>query len=496
MKKNCTILFFIFFITTEIFTITFKWKSAPSFHFQINLDTGVGFEGTASTHSGIKDFNSVFIRPSFFFRNFGIGFDLKFRFRNYPEMFQFHKSDFSFTDDVYKTICRITDMIDFIRYGTFNSPIYFTTGKLPYLTVGNGLLISQFHNNFFAPSDKQNGLYFHLHLSDLSFTETTGFSLPLSVLFFMSDLLDPDIFLFGISADFAPYLPLESLSLDAGLYFGFDFDAAECNILSTDKLEDAKNYRNLKWDKTVKTISIPSSVSYTFDRYAALHFSQEIGFIIKDNGDFDAAASFQLKGSFLYLENSGFLITLPFGIICQTDCFHPGYFAFNYENVRRTQYFDSSSTKNYLFQYGLNLTGFKGGLLFSLLLTSPFQMEYFTAIYEGYFLFNGEKNNLFPELDIGIRYRTTMSQLDINGNGGNFIESLTKKFRFSVEVGYRLYGAKLNIVAGMQTPNWVEHIGIGDLGYADLQNGIRTTDMMKYGSFLVKFMKVEVAIAL
>ena len=31
------------------------------------------------------------------------------------------------------------------------------------------------------------------------------------------------------------------------------------------------------------------------------------------------------------------------------------------------------------------------------------------------------------KVDVGVRYRTAMSNMDINGSGGNFLESISKK---------------------------------------------------------------------
>jgi hypothetical protein len=476
-----------------------EFKQKKDLQFQANLEAGAKFEGMSSNFSGTKDFATLFLKPSFFINDFGIGFDFNFRFRNTPEFFQFYTSDYNYTEDAYLTFCKILNFIDFISYGKPNSPIYFKIGTTPYISVGDGLLFSQFHNRFFQPCDKEHGLYFHIDIDRVFTNASSGYLPQLSFMAYIPDIADPDILIVGSDFSVTSYIPIENLELDTALYFGFDFDVNENNLLNAKDFADVKYYRNPEWSDSVRTLTLPISLSYTFGKYAKISLSHETAFLWK-NENFDVATSIKAKGEFIHLENSGFLLSIPFGVIFKTDGFYPGYFGFNYQNVRSMQYNNEKQLKNMLFQYGLSVSAFNKILDFGLILTSPFEMDVFTAMYEAYFTVNREADKASPiKVDASVRYRTAMSGMDINGSGGNFLESVSKKFRFALELNMRIYCSKLGISIGVQSPNWLENLPLvestGAAGYARLLNNMKIVDLETYGKFLVKFMQLEVAIA-
>ena len=467
---------------------------------QANLEAGAKFEGMSSAYAGTKDFATLFIKPSFFINDFGIGLDFHFRFRNTPEFFQFNTSDYDYTEDAYLTFCRLLNIIDFVSYGNRNSAVHLQIGYTPYISVGSGLLFSQFHNRFFEPCDKETGFYFRINIDEVFTNAASGYMPPISFTAYMPDIADPDIFIIGSDFCATPYFPVENLELNTGIYFGFDFDAMEQNILNAADFANVKYYRMPEWSgKSVKAFTLPAEVSYAIGKYAKISFSHETSFLWKDN-NFNFATSIHTKGEFIYLENSGFLLGIPFGVIFKNDGFYPGYFGLNYQNVRSMQYNDEHQLKNFLFQYGISLSGFNKMIEFGVILISPFEMDAFTAMYEAYFTVNREADTVSPiKVDVGIRYRTAMSNMDINGNGGNFMESISKKFRFAIELNMRIYCSKLGISIGMQSPNWLENLPtaetVGAAGYTYSINDLRIVDLDTYGKFLLKFMQLEVAIA-
>ena len=518
-KKNTLFVLFTFIaclIPLNINSLTFNIDSAnnknssadektefnqtKNLRIQANLETGAKFEGQSSAFSGTKDFATLFIKPSFFINDFGIGLNFNFRFRNTPEFFQFNTSDYDFTESPYLAFCRFLNFIDFISYGKNGSPIYLKIGQTPYISVGNGLLFSQFHNRFFEPCDKEHGLYFNIKIDEVFTNVTAGYLPKLSFTAFIPDIADPDIFVIGSDFSATPYFQIENLELDTGIYFGFDFDTLERNLLNANYFNNVTYYRSPKWSgKSIRTLTVPAKLSYAFEKYAKITLSHETAFLWK-NDSFDIATSILTKGEFIHLDNSGFLLGIPFGVIFKTDNFYPGYFGFNYQNVRSLQYNGKQQLKNALFQYGLSISALNKILDFGVILTSPFDMKVFTAMYEAYFTVNREADASSPiKVDAGLRYRTAMSNMDINGSGGNFLESISKKFRFTLELNMRIYCSKLGISIGVQSPNWLENLPLveaaGAAGYAKLVNNIKIVDLETYGKFLVKFMQLEVAIA-
>ena len=92
-----------------------EFKEIKKLRFQANIEAGAKFEGQSSAFAGTKDFAALFIKPSFFINDFGIGFNFNFRFRNSPEFFQFNTSDYEFTKDAYMAFCHFLNFIDFIK---------------------------------------------------------------------------------------------------------------------------------------------------------------------------------------------------------------------------------------------------------------------------------------------------------------------------------------------------------------------------------------------
>ena len=56
-----------------------EFKEIKKLRFQANIEAGAKFEGQSSAFAGTKDFAALFIKPSFFINDFGIGFNFNFR---------------------------------------------------------------------------------------------------------------------------------------------------------------------------------------------------------------------------------------------------------------------------------------------------------------------------------------------------------------------------------------------------------------------------------
>lgn len=484
--KNILVIAILFSATYFISPITFILtdNTDDPLKMQINIEAGVGINGSVSSGIGKKDYNIVHFRPSFYIERFGFGFDLSFRFANFPGLFEFNKSDWDFSNlsDTMK-LYKLSDKFDFTIYGSPDYFIYGKSGVTPYITAGSGLLINSLSNRSFSPSAKEHGLYTIFN------GEKYKIPIPLRCYFFATDIVDPDIFVSGGDFDFGTFIPLDNLSLIFGTHIAFDIDSAESNYLSATTLNDIKYYRNTDKSGTTAGLSLPIEVSYSMEQ-VRFRVSNEFSAVTKSN-KVELANMAGFRVDMININNSGYILGIPFGIIVKTPGYYPGYFSVNYETVRGVQYTEDLDKRNLFFRYGFHITALKEQFLLSFLLTSPFEMEYYAAIYDGSLVFNGIKNTVIRNLQLAVKYRAAFSELNIYGSGGYFFYSITKKFRFSVEINYNLYGTKLSFIAGVQSPNWVN----------SMEETFVTEDLTKtkmvvldsLGNLMEKFMRLEVS---
>jgi hypothetical protein len=145
---------------------------------------------------------------------------------------------------------------------------------------------------------------------------------------------------------------------------------------------------------------------------------------------------------------------------------------------------------------------FDENILFFVNIISPFEMEYYTASYEAGFAFDGTKSGLMNGLRVDVRYKTGMQRLNINGDGGYFLHSITNNFRFTAEFSFNIYSSKVSFLAGVQRPEWVgklfneyrkDYTRKDDNDVETIYATVIDTD--RYGKMLEKFMRLEVSFA-
>ena len=99
-------------------------------------------------------YNQISMRPEFNYRNWGMGFDFYLYIDSngklYDETWKFNNAK-----NAYRTIL---DKFRYIRYGYPGDELYFRVGSLTNITVGNGILVSNYSNAMEYPEEKKIGL--------------------------------------------------------------------------------------------------------------------------------------------------------------------------------------------------------------------------------------------------------------------------------------------------------------------------------------------------
>ena len=99
-------------------------------------------------------YNQVSMRPEFHYRNWGMGFDLYLYIDGDGQIY-----DETWKFDTFKNSYRtIIDKFRYIRYGYPGDELYFKAGMLSNITLGNGILVSNYSNTMEYPADKKIGL--------------------------------------------------------------------------------------------------------------------------------------------------------------------------------------------------------------------------------------------------------------------------------------------------------------------------------------------------
>lgn len=530
-------IFFLFFFSMMVFTgysIKFKVKTKKGKEINLQAIFDIGFSAQGiSDDLGITDYQTGFIRPAFVLNDFGIGLDFTLRFRlfagqppyntKYGATF-FKTTDWYVENDPLQTFYLYMDKIDFIYYGSFDLPIYLKTGEIPTTTFGTGFLINNFHNISFLPTSRENGFYFHFNGEHLDKFKMNN--LPLSLTFFIPDLLDPDIFAFDINGDLFKKTPLpENFSLKLGFSTVIDFNATESNRLSAlpDNTNDIVSNRNLYTNNIVQYTTAPLFTSIYIDfswrhKYFKLSIYEEFTMLF----DIPISTSKQFNFGFgnnlgvemrlVKLKNSGFLLGLSTGFMFDSPYYLANYFSSNYEVVRKYQYSelghkDISSFDNYTFYItaGIGFYGFHDKLQFVFNAYFPIDDEYYqdnVSGTSGYVAGNTQNKkfgvrfsskfvlkDVVPGLSIGLYYETLPNTMFVTDNGGTFLESITRHFRFSSQITYKFYGAKISAIIGVQTPGWV----VPQYTDAATNPVPQTLDSDKYSNDLEKFISLEVS---
>lgn len=497
MKKNCIFLIILISVLNlSALTVTVADIDNYPLKLQFNLESGVGIEGKSNSKTGKTDYNTIFFKPAFHIDKFGIGFNLKLRFSRYPELLEFNRRDWDFSNGFKSGFITFINKLDYIRFADTNYPFYFTTGEIPVFRAGQGLLINSIDNTAFNPIFKEHGLYSKFNGNLLKRT------IPLEFYFFMPDIADPDIIIAGGDFNFSHFIKKDFLYMSGGLYTAVDLDSTESNFYSALEFKEIETFRNSSFQDHTIGFTSPFETRFRFE-HAQVRALSESSFIYKNkNNSADFAQYIGIRGDFINLNNRGFLIGIPFGITVKSKGFYNGYFSYNYYMERKRQFEKEDKFGNLFFNYGIFLTAFDENILFFVNIISPFEMEYYTASYEAGFTFNGTKSGLMNGLQIDVRYKTGMQTLNINGDGGYFLYSITNNFRFTAEFAFNIYSSKVSFLAGVQRPEWVrtlfneyrkDYTIKDDNDVEKIYSTVIDTD--RYGKMLESFMKLEVSFA-
>ena len=116
-------------------------------------------------------YNQISMRPEFNYRNWGMGFDFYLYIdangKLYDETWKFNT-----VKNAYRTIL---DKFRYIRYGYPGDQLYFRVGSLTNITIGNGILVSNYSNAMEYPEEKKIGLQL-----GKNFPKGIGFDLTIS----------------------------------------------------------------------------------------------------------------------------------------------------------------------------------------------------------------------------------------------------------------------------------------------------------------------------
>ena len=101
-------------------------------------------------------YNQISMRPEFNYRNWGMGFDLYLYIDSDGKLY-----DETWKFDTFKNTYRtILDKFRYIRYGYPGDELYFRVGSLSNISIGNGILVSNYSNAMEYPAEKKIGIQF------------------------------------------------------------------------------------------------------------------------------------------------------------------------------------------------------------------------------------------------------------------------------------------------------------------------------------------------
>ena len=463
--KKVFILFSLFFLTFSVYSLKFKIKNKDATDDIITIESifDTGFSAQAVADGlGVTDYESFFFKPAFHIEDFGIGLVFDFRFRLFTGDITFRSEDWYIQGDALNSFLLYIDKIDYIKYGDFVSPIYLHTGKNPVLTLGTGFLVNNFHNHAFLPTSRENGFVFKFNGNYLQKYKATN--IPVDLTFVVNDLLDPDIFLLDLGTDvmqFTKFKDKDLFTFRVGQIAAVDINTTEANRLSSlsGDEEDITSHRNLTTSTDNLYTSFPLFLSYYGDftwkhKLVKVKGFAESTFLldIKPASDFNFGFGIKLgsEARFVNLEKSGYLVGIHAGVLLDSPHYSLNYFSSNYEVVRTKQYLGLKpvTDADYTFYVmgGFGLYAFFEKIKFNLTFYIPIKTQLYLKFSSSFIL----EDTLVKGLYAGVYYETGVNPASVYG-----WELLTNDFRFSVEAGYKFYGAKLAVLIGIQRPAWV-----------------------------------------
>lgn len=116
-------------------------------------------------------YNQISMRPEFNYRNWGMGFDFYLYIDGNGKLYD-ETWKFNTVKNAYRTIL---DKFRYIRYGYPGDQLYFRVGSLTNITIGNGILVSNYSNAMEYPEEKKIGLQL-----GKNFPRGIGFDLTIS----------------------------------------------------------------------------------------------------------------------------------------------------------------------------------------------------------------------------------------------------------------------------------------------------------------------------
>ncbi len=512
MKKKILILLYIT-LSISLFAIKFniQTKNESIISFATRFELGAQLEGVADLF-GTSDYKTFYFTTSFEIFKFAIGFDLKFRFKTFPGRMEFYIYDWTSRRGGLDTVFLYLDKIDFIRYGTLDDFIYFTTGEIPFINFGAGLITENYHNRFFVPILRENGLFFRFNGENF---DTIGLKrFPLSFTFFVTDLLDPDTF--GFDLQFSPLkLTRFTNRFDFDIMFSgaFDLNANENNRLSTTDypLIDKGNYRNMQYVGVTTSMSLFSNTLKFIWRtdYTKLTVFNEIGFLasFENNDNIDNRfgignkAGAEIRAVKVNPEWDP-LLGISASFVVNSDNFSVGYFSSNYEVKRQEQYYNLSSQTILAFDLGLSVYALNDDFRFNVSVLLPVNMgDFYMKLRASIFLdkLSIPTSAKIPELYLFMLFENGLNNyLDYfeengvtmkygNSNAGYTMDLLIRNFRFYTELGFKFYAAKIGFIFGYAYPASLKYT------YTDSN---RTINMEILNSDLQKFIGLSASFSL
>jgi hypothetical protein len=512
MKKYlCMILLLV--ISANLYPIKFTIDSKTENKIILQTIFGLGFSMDAvSDIFGTTEYQVFFVNTAFHVNDFGIGLNLKFRFKFYNDKTYFFDRDWYEKDDPLKTFFSYMDKIEYIKYGDSDFPVYFTTGKIPITTFGTGFVFNDFHNHTFLPVSRENGFYFKYNGQNLDKYKLN--KNPFEFTFLIPDLLDPDIYAANFSLDILKLTPYKDFNLITGISTILDFNATEKNRVSTldQNVLDKGNYRNIAsgFTTSIMMFSLPAKFIWTNNNYYMLTAFQEISFLfdppnINNNGfRFGWGYNIGAEMRFLKLKDSVFLIGITNSLMIQSSNFIINYFSSNYDIIRLKQYLNLQDNYSVYIMTGISLYALNDNFQFHANITIPLNTYVFTAKISSKIVLERllfPTTSKLPDLYIGIFFETGINQYRITAegtqdtvfaqgnNGEYFLDSLTQDFRFSFELGFKYYGTKIGVLLGFQRP---ESIDI----YDGTSKRILSSKYASFGDDIEKFISLEVSFVL
>ncbi|MCG8573105.1 MAG: hypothetical protein MJB14_23475 [Spirochaetes bacterium] len=501
MIKKCSLIsFLLFFSLFQFQGIQFypgknNDNTSDRFVIEALFDIGFGLEGLVAESIGIRDYQTFFFKSTFRLNRFAFELDMKLRFRFFPDNLDFRVEDWYVEGSPKETAFAYADKIKFIKYGSPDHFIYATTGEFPLTTFGTGLLVNQFHNEFFLPSFRENGFYFQFNGNQLKK------NLPVSARFLITDLLDPEIFMMDFEVDLLKFAKRERAGLTVGFSSALDLNATEEHLLSADTINDIESHRTNSYTTAITGLSVPLEFALINNLFQLFVFN-EIAFLLNlttaNPADYTWGLADQVGAEvrLFNIKNSGYLFGVNFSAIFTYNNFFVNYFSSNYQIVRQLQMLGTTDQYNIYLQGGISLHAFQERLTFRLSMTTPLITNVFKAKFASSFIYDGRAiKDFIPGLYVEVMYETGLNQIrnQYNGNssysGVILIDSITDNFRFSAKLGYNIFGAKINFLIGIQSPYWLD---LAD--YIDSRTGgLTETTSETYKDNLQKFIGVEVS---